>query len=178
MMRPQINPPAFIALQNAMAASLCGLLLAAEMLRRMVDQRPDSEMLWRLASLSNRTLLPVLHFAEQFFPTPDRLLAALVAGILIPLLAWLTRYWFLTAAAGHVTLAALVVMTAAMLRRGNLELPLKDIPEAILAGRLGAGTLVMMALCLLLLVMCIADHIAFVSFMRTLCGRRARRAHA
>ena len=178
MMRPQIQPPVFIALQNAMAASLCGLLLAAEMLRRLVDQHPDSELLWRLVPLSNRTLLPVLQFPEQFFPTPDRLLAALAAGILTPLLAWFTRYWLLTAVAGHVTLAALVVMTAAMLRRGNLELPLTEIPAAIAAGRVGVGLIILMALCLLLLVMCIADHLAFFKFIHALWTRRPRRAHA
>lgn len=174
MRRPQIKPSAFIALQNAMAASFFALLLAADLLRRLVNAHPDSELMWRLSMLANRTVMPVLRYGEQYAPTPDRLTAALLAGILLPLLAWLTRYWLLTAVAGHVMLAALIIMTLTMLRGGNLELPLSHIPQAILAGRVGAGAFILFFLSLFMLVMCIADHLAFLRFMRDLWRRRKK----
>ena len=174
--RPQIRPPVFVALQNGSAILLFGALLAAEMVRRMLYLNPESETLWRLAALANRTVMPVLNAMDDVLPDPDRLMMALLAGILVPLLAWLTRYWFATAVAGHVTLAALIVMTYWAFRRGNLALVAADIPGALIAMRPEAMSYVFLLASVLLLVMCIADHIAFLRFFVSLFRRKPKPA--
>ncbi len=174
MARPEIRPASFVALQNAMAASVFALLLAAEMLRRLLDQHPQWELLWQLSILSNRTVMPVLRYAEQLLPTPDRLVLGLTAGIVIPLLAWWTRYWFATAVAGHVALAAMVVMTFWSFRRGNLDLTILT-PESISSSRLELTALLFLGLSMFLLVMCLADHWAFLRFLRSF---RTGRSHS
>ena len=111
MARPQIRPTIFIALQNGFAALLFAALLGAEIVRRLLHAYPQTDMLWQLSTFANLTVMPVLRYAEKFLPNPGWLMAALLAGIIVPLLAWWARYWFATALAGHVTLAALIVMT-------------------------------------------------------------------
>lgn len=176
MARPQIEPRIFIALQNGLAALLFALLLGAELVRRQLYEHPQSEMLWRLSTMADRSVMPVLQYVEHLLPTPDKLLMGLVAGILVPLLAWRTRYWFATALAGHVTLAALVVITYSMFRRGNLALASLDLPEVLATVRPGVAEYVLLALTLFVLVMCIADHVAFLRYLGTL--RRRFRRHS
>lgn len=170
--RPQIRPAIFLALQNGLAIALFASLLGAEWVRRLLYEHPQSELLWRLAALSNRTVMPVLNSLDDTLPNPDRLMMALLAGILVPLLAWLTRYWFATAVAGHVTLAAFVVMTWWAFRRGNLALVSADASGALMAMRPEPVAFLFLGISLLLLVMCVADHWAFIRFMATLFRRK------
>ena len=176
MARPQIRPTIFIALQNGFAALLFAALLGAEILRRLLHAYPQADILWQLSTLANRTVMPVLRHAEQFLPTPGWLMAGLLAGIIVPLLAWWTRYWFATAVAGHVTLAALIVMTHATFRRGTLSLPSLDLADMLGAGRLGIAVTLLAALTLFVLVMCLADHLAFLRFLVALFRRPKRTA--
>ncbi len=175
MSRPQIRPAIFIGLQNGLAALLFMALLAAELVRRLLYQFPESELLWRLSSLANHSVMPVLRAAEIYLPTPDRLLYGLVAGVAIALIAWLTRYWFATAVAGHVTLGALILITYTMFRRGNLALATGDLPDALANVRPGIPGLLLLALTLFVLVMCIADHVAFLKHLVDLKRQFARR---
>lgn len=168
MARPQITPPIFIALQNGLAALLFATLLGAEMVRRLLYEYPQSETLWWLSHLANRTVMPVLNYVNLLLPTPDRLLAGLAAGILLPLLAWWTRYWFITAVAGHLTLAALVVIINSVFRWGNLAMASLDLPEVMAAAHPGIGGYLLVALALFVLVMCIADHVAFMRYLASL----------
>ena len=103
-------------------------------------------------------------------------MAGLLAGIIVPLLAWWTRYWFATALAGHVTLAALIVMTHATLRSGNLSLPSLGFENMLGAARPGAAVILLAALTLFVLVMCLADHLAFLRFFVSLFRRTTRAA--
>jgi hypothetical protein len=176
MARPQIRPTIFIALQNGLAALLFASLLAAEIVRRLLHAYPQVDILWQLSTLANRTVMPVLLYAEQFHPTPGWLTAGLLAGIIVPLLAWWTRYWFATALAGHVTLAALIVMTHATIRRGTLSLPSLDLDGLLGAARPGAAVVILAALTLFVLVMCLADHLAFLRFLVSLFRRSKRTA--
>lgn len=175
MARPEIRPAAFIALQNAMAASFFALLLAADMLRRLLDKQPESELLWQLSTLANRTVMPVLRMADELVPDPDRLVLVLIAGVVIPLLAWWTRYWFATAVAGHVMLAALIIMGFWSFRRTNLDVAMLH-PDAMVVSRIDTSALVFLTLGLLMLVMCLADHWAFWRFLRSLWTRWRHRA--
>lgn len=175
MARPQIEPRIFIALQNGLAALLFALLLGAELVRRLLYDHPQVEVLWRLSTMADRTVMPVLRYVEHLLPTPDKLLIGLMAGVTIPLLAWWTRYWFATALAGHLTLAALVVITYSMVERGNLELGSLDLSEILAVVRPGVTEYALLALTLLVLVMCIADHVAFIRYLATLCRRLAGR---
>lgn len=178
MLRPEIRPPLFLALQNALAAGLSTLLLGSELLRRLLYAYPQHEILWQLSALSNATVMPVLRFAEQFLPTPGQLLAGLVAGIVIPLAAWWTRYWLATAVAGHLSLAALIIMTYYAFRRGNVAIAWSDIPQALVTNRLDPAAILFFLLGLFVLVMCLADHLAFFRFMRLLWQRHGRRKAA
>lgn len=173
MARPQIRPPIFIALQNAIAALLFALLLGAEIVRRLLYAYPQVDILWQLSTLANRTVMPVLQHAEVWLTTPATLLAALVAGVAIPLLAWWTRYWFATAVAGHVSLAILVMVIHELFRRGSLAFTSLDM-QGILMARIGLAEALLLALSLLVLVMCIADHVAFIRFLASFRHRRAR----
>ena len=175
MARPQIRPTIFIALQNGLAALLFAALLGAEVVRRLLHAYPQVDVLWQLSTLANHTVMPVLRHAEQVLPTPGWLMAGLVAGIIVPLLAWRTRYWFATALAGHVTLAALIVMTHATLRSGTLSLPSLSLDNMLGAARPGAAVILLAALTLFVLVMCLADHLAFLRFFVSL-FRRTKRA--
>ena len=120
--------------------------------------------------------MPVLQYVDQLLPTPDKLLIGLAAGLVIPLLAWWTRYWFVTALAGHITFAALVVITFPCFRRGNLCALHRWICRKSWR-RFGPGSLDMRssALSLFVLVMCIADHVAFVRYLATLRQHFARK---
>jgi hypothetical protein len=175
MARPQIRPTIFIALQNGFAAVLFAALLGAEIVRRLLHAYPQADVLWQLSALANRTVMPVLRHAEQFLPTPEWLMAGLLAGIFVPLLAWWTRYWFATALAGHVTLAALIVMTHATFRRGTLSLPSLNLDGLLGAAKPGVAGVILVALTLFVLVMCLADHLAFLRFFASL-FRRSKRA--
>jgi hypothetical protein len=175
MARPQIEPRIFIALQNGLAALLFALLLGAELVRRELYAHPQLEILWRLSTLADRTVMPVLKYVDQLLPTPDMLLIGLMAGLVIPLLAWWTRYWFATALAGHITFAALVVITFSIFRRGNLAFASLDLPEVMAAVRPGLIEYALLALTLFVLVMCIADHVAFVRYLATLRQHFARK---
>lgn len=171
MARPQIRPPIFIPLQNIIAALLFALLLGAEILRRLLYAYPQSDVLWQLSIMANQSVMPVLHHAESYLHTPDQLLAGLVAGVTIPLLAWWTRYWFATAVAGHLALAMLIVIIQTLLLRGRHARADLDLQEILAsAGPLEA---LLMALSLFVLVMCIADHVAFVRFLASFRRRRA-----
>ena len=176
MARPQIRPTIFIALQNGFAALLFAALLGAEIVRRLLHAYPQTDMLWQLSTFANLTVMPVLRYAEQFLPNPGWLMAALLAGIIVPLLAWRTRYWFATALAGHVTLAALIVMTHATFRRGTLSLPALDLDGLLAAARPGVTGIALAALTLFVLVMCLADHLAFLRFFVSLFRRSKRTA--
>ena len=175
MSRPQIRPTIFIALQNGLAALLFVVLLAAEVVRRLLYQYPGSELLWRLSAMANHTVMPVLRAAEIVLPTPDKLFYGLVAGVAIALIAWLTRYWFATAVAGHVTLGALILITYSMFRRGNLALATSDLPDALSNVPPGIPGVLLLALTLFVFVMCIADHIAFLRHLIDLKRRLAHR---
>ena len=168
MARPQIEPRIFIALQNGLAAMLFALLLGAELVRRQLYEHPQVEILWRLSMMADRTVMPVLEYVERLLPTPDNLLLGLMAGVAIPLLAWWTRYWFATALAGHITLAALVVITYSMFRRGNLALASLDLPDVLASVKPGIIEYALLALTLFVLVMCIADHVAFLRYITSL----------
>lgn len=176
MARPQIRPAIFIALQNGLAALLFAILLGAELARRLLGDYPSSETLWWLSSLVNHSVLPLLRLMEQYLTTPDKLLAGLIAGVLIPLLAWWTRYWFATALAGHLTLAALLFMTLPMFRSRGVLSSLGVLDHPSLASP-GPAAYALLLLCLFVLVMCIADHVAFIRHLvwlwRKLTGRSA-----
>ncbi|MEI7599315.1 MAG: hypothetical protein WCJ41_08335 [Aestuariivirga sp.] len=171
MMRPQIRPGIFIGLQNGMAAALFATLLAAELNRRLLYTYPNSGALWWFSTLANRTVMPLLRQIDRLFGTPDKLLLVLLAGIAIPLLAWRTRYWFATALSGHLTLAALAIITYSVFQRGRLGLQWTDLPDALGTMNMPALGLALLALCLLVLVMCIADHVAFIRFFVSLIRR-------
>lgn len=173
MARPQIRPAIFIALQNAIAALLFALLLGAEVLRRLLYAYPQSDLLWQLAMLANRTVMPVLHHAETYVETPDQLLAALAAGVVIPLLAWWTRYWFATAIAGHLALAMLILIIQTLLFPGSYARATLDFPGLLAAILSGPEEMLLAGVALLVLVMCIADHVAFVRFLTSFRKRRA-----
>lgn len=168
MARPQIRPRIFIALQNASASLLFALLLGTDTVRRLLYEHPQSETLWWLSTLANRSVMPVLNYAEQLLPTPQKLTFGLAAGVVIPLLAWWTRYWLATAIAGHVTLAALVVIAYETFRRGNMALASLGLPDAIGSVHPGAGGYALLALTFFVLVMCISDHVAFVRYLASL----------
>lgn len=175
MARPQIRPAIFIALQNGLAAALFAMLLAAELGRRLLHAHPNWEVLWWLSTLSARTVLPLLGLIERLLGTSDRLVLVLTAGVLIPLLSWRTRYWFGTALSGHVALGVLAVITLTIFQRGTLGLSWQD-PAALLAVMTMPGAGIFFAvLTLLALVMCIADHVAFIRFLASLFGRLLRR---
>ena len=157
MQRPQIKPHIFLALQNAMATLLFAILLATEMMRHLLYENPSSETLWWLTSLANRSVMPMLQYVNQMLPVPDQLLAGLAAGVIVPLLAWWTRYWLVTAVSGHLVLGALIVLTLQHFPKGSVSL-----------ASLGLGGWVLAALSLFVLVMCIADHVAFVRFVASL----------
>lgn len=163
-MRPQIRPGIFIGLQNGMAAVLSAILLAAELNRRLLYAYPDSGALWGFSTLANRTVMPLLRQIDKLLGTPDKLLLALLAGIVIPLLAWRTRYWFATALSGHLTLAALVVISYSVFQRGRIGQPWTNLADLFNAMNAALAGLALLALCLLVLVMCIADHVAFIRF--------------
>lgn len=176
MSRPQIRPPIFVALQNGLAALIFTSLYGAEMVRRLLDDYPQSELLWRLSTLANRTVMPVLQYAEHLLPTPEKLIIGLAAGMIIPLLAWWTRYWFVTALAGHLSLAALVIITFTVFRRGHLALLAYDVPNSLQVVRPNFAGYGLIALTLFVFVMCIADHVAFVRHLAWLWKKFARRA--
>jgi hypothetical protein len=176
MARPQIRPPIFVPLQNGMAAALSASLLAADGLRRLLYAYPDSAPLWWLSVHVNRTLMPVMHYLETYLATPERVTACLVAGIVIPMLAWWTRYWFATALAGHLTLAGLLIITQAVFRRGTLGVPSSDIPTILAAMQPSLTGFVFLGLSLFVLVMCLADHAAFFRMFVGLFRRRGKNA--
>lgn len=171
MTRPQIQPAIFIGLQNGMAAALFTALLAAELTRRLLYAYPNSGALWWFSALANRTVTPLLRQIDRLLGTPDKLLLVLVAGIVIPLLAWRMRYWFATALAGHLTLAALAVMTYSVFQRNGLWLQWTDPIDALSTMNMPLPGLALLALCLFVLVMCIADHVAFIRFFVALLRR-------
>lgn len=172
--RPQIRPPIFIALQNGMAAALSASLLAADGLRRLLHAYPDSTGLWWLSVHVNRTLMPVMHYLEDYLATQERVVACLVAGIVIPLLAWRTRYWFATALAGHLALAGFIIITQAVFRRGTLAVPSDRIAEVLAAMQPSLLGFAFLGLSLFALVMCLADHVAFFRFFTGLFRRRSK----
>lgn len=178
MARPQIRPEIFIALQNGLAALLAVALLVAELNRRLLFAHPQVDLFWQVATLANRTVLPVLNVAETFLVTPDKLLAGLVAAVAIPLLAWWSRYWFATALSGHMALAAVIIMIRATFRRGYWAVPDLDLATVLAAMRPGIGGVVLLALAGLLLVMCLADHVAFLRFLGGFIFRRRGKAAA
>ena len=131
----------------------------------------DSGVLWWFSTLANRTVMPLLRQIDRMLVTPDKLLLGLVAGIAISLLSWWTRYWLTTALAGHLSLAGSVVITLFIFQRGRMGQPWAD-PMVMLSNMqtpvLGLSFL---ALSLFLLVMCIADHVAFIRFFVALLRR-------
>lgn len=172
MHRPVIKPALFIGLQNAMAALLFSGVLTAELVRRLLYHYPGSEELWRLSALSNRSVLPVLRFMEDLLPGPDRLLLGLVGCVVVPLLAWRTRYWLATAVAGHVTFAALMVMAYSAFVRSRSGLALAALSGDIPLRQPDPAALIFLALAVMMLVMCIADHVAFIRFILSFRRRR------
>lgn len=174
MARPQIRPPIFIALQNGMAAALSLSLLAEDGLRRLLHAYPSSETLWWLSVHANRILMPVMQYLEVYLVTPEKITACLVAGIVIPLIAWRTRYWFATALAGHAALAALIIITLAVFNRGSPSLPIQTPMDLITALRTSPAGFLFLGLSLFTLVMCIADHVAFLRFFVGLFRRRPK----
>lgn len=173
MARPQIRPPIFIALQNAMAAILFASLLAADLLRHLLHAHPDSPTLWWLSAQANHSLMPVLRYFDTYLETPEKLLAVLIAGIIVPLLAWRTRYWLATALAGHVTLAALLVMTDSLLRRQTMPIPSATLAGLLQVLRPSLPGFLLLGLSLFVLVMCVADHVAFFRSLTRAVRRRA-----
>lgn len=172
MHRPVIRPRLFLGLQNAMAALLFAAVLGAELVRRLLYHDPGSETLWRLSGLANRSVMPVLHFMEQLLPGPDRLLLGLIGCVVIPLLAWRTRYWLATAVAGHVSLAALVVMAYSAFARSHAGLALAALSGELPLRQPDPAALVFLGLAVVMLVMCIADHVAFIRFLMSFRRRR------
>ena len=168
MARPQIQPHIFIALQNGLAALLFAVLLATEVVRRLLYMHPQSELLWRLSTLANRSVMPVLQYVEHLLPTPEKLVIGLSAGIAIPLLAWWPRYWFATAIAGHLRLAALLVMIYSAFRRGHMALASFELPDALVTIRLSLTGYALAGLTFFVFVMCIADHVAFFRYLGSL----------
>ena len=174
MARPQIRPRIFIALQNGLAMLIFAPLLAAELSRRLLYVYPQSGTLWWISGLVNHTVLPVLQFAERYLPTPDKLLAGLAAGVLIPLAAWWSGYWFATAVAGHVALGALIILTSSLLYGHGRALAALDLPEPIQAVHPMIAGYLLLVVTLFVLVMCIADHVAFIRYIVSLFGRRGK----
>lgn len=175
MARPQIRPPVFIALQNAIASLLFAMLLGAEMVRRLLHAYPQSDILWQLSVLANRTVMPVLQQVEAYFQTPGQLLATLIAGVVVPLIAWWARYWLATAMAGHLALGMLILITEALLSRGRHARAWLGLGDMLDPARLGVPELLLAGLCLFVLVMCIADHVAFLRFLAGFRWRRTTR---
>jgi hypothetical protein len=77
--------------------------------------------------------------------------------------------------AGHLTLAALIVMTHATFRRGTLSLSALDLDGLLAVAKPGIAGVILAALTLFVLVMCLADHLAFLRFFVSL-FRRSKRA--
>lgn len=175
MARPQIRPPIFVALQNGMASALFASLLLMDLLRRLLHAHPDSPTLWWLSVQANRSLMPVMRFLDTYISTPERLLAVLVAGIVIPLLAWRTRYWLATAFAGHVTLAALVIITNSLLRKETMPMPSPTLSGILAVLKPSLPGFLLLGLSLFVLAMCVADHVAFFRFLAGLFRRRGSR---
>lgn len=154
MTRPQIRPAIFIGLQNGLAAAIASCLLLTELGRRLLYAYPESETLWWLSLLANRTVMPALQATEDLLGSPDRLVPALILAIAVPLLSWWTRYWFGTALSGHVAAGALTMTTLSVFARGTPDLP-GMVPLPLLGIALALLTL-------FALVMCVADHVAFI----------------
>ena len=176
MARPQIRPPIFIALQNGMAAALSASLLAEDGLRRLLYAHPDSALLWWLSVHANRTLMPVMQYLEEHLVTPERITACLVAGIVVPLLSWRTRYWLATALAGHLALVALAIITLSIFSRYTLSVESGSVLDILAAMRPSLAGYVFTGLTLFVLIMCIADHVAFLRFLVGLFRRHGKPA--
>ena len=174
MARPQIRPPIFIALQNVTAVILCVSLLAEDALRRLLDAHPASAALWWLSVQANRTLTPVTLYIERYLETSEQVTACLVAGIVIFLIAWRTGYWLATALAGHLSFAALAVMTRSVFNRGAVGAPSHNTPDHFTGTPPNVLGLMFMGLTLFMLVMCLADHLAFFRFLVGLFRRRTK----
>lgn len=172
MARPQIRPPIFIALQNGMAATLCLSLLAQDALRHLLHFYPESAALWWLSVQANRTLMPVMAYLERYLETSEQVRACLLAGIVVCVIAWRTRYWLATALAGHLALAAFAVITRSIFSRGTVWVRWYDIPGLFTAGSPSVLGLFFLGLTVFALVMCLADHLAFFRFFVGLFRRR------
>ena len=144
-------------------------------MRRLLHAYPDSDLLWWLSVQANRTLMPILRYLDSHFATPERVLAVLFAGVVIPLLAWWTRYWFATALAGHMLFFALAAITLSIFRRGTLSVPPQNPSDVLWVMQPSLPGFLFLGLTVFVLIMCIADHVAFFLFFAGLFRRRPQR---
>lgn len=175
MARPQIRPTTFVGLQNGVAAAIAACLLLTELSRRLLYAYPESETLWWLTILSNRTVMPLLQLMEDHLGNPDWLVPALLAAVAVSLLSWGTRYWFGTALSGHMALAALVVVTLSIFSRGRVLYGYSAPSELLGPINLPLLGIALGLLSLSVLIMCIADHVAFFRYIHHLVSRLRRR---
>jgi hypothetical protein len=153
--------PRVHAVQNGLAAALFASLLLAESLRHLLSAHPGYELLWRLSSLANWTVAPLLDGIANMIRNPWILLAVLAAGLAVPLASWRARSWLGTAASGHVCLGCLVVLAFQALKRnwtGELTASLSNVFDSRYYDLSATAFAVLAAV---MLALCLANHVAF-----------------
>jgi hypothetical protein len=161
-----LRNPRFYAVQNGLAAMLFALLLSAEILRHLLSSFPGVELLWRLTSLSNQTVAPLLNILSNAFHSPIALLAALGAGLFVPLAAWRYRNWLGTAISGHVAMGCLVVIVWWALKRNNTGQAMASVSNIFEARLYDTSAISMIVLSLVMAAFCVLNHVAFFRLPR------------
>jgi hypothetical protein len=156
-----LRHPRFYAVQNGFAALFFSLLLGAELLRHLLSSFPGVEIYWRLASLSNRTVMPLLSAVSDVFNSPVVTLVILGTGVLLPLVAWRYRHWLGTAISGHVALGCLVMITWWALKRNNTGTAMASLSDAFSPRLYDTSVVSLSLLSLAMAALCILNHVAF-----------------
>ena len=156
-----LPPSRLYAMQNGLAAMLVTVLLAAELLRYLLAGFPGVELFWRLSSLSNTTVGPLLNALGGKVPSPTGLLAVLVVGLLLPLVAWRKRHWLGTAVAGHLTLACLGLLSFWAVKRNNTGQVMASLADVFEPRLYDTSAMTMLALSAIMAALCFLNHVAF-----------------
>jgi hypothetical protein len=156
-----LRHPRFYAVQNGLAALIFGTILLAEALRHLLYQFPQIELFWRLTSIANYTVGPVLNAGGQAIKSPMALIILLGVATLVPVAAWRRRHWLSTAISGHVSLACMLALAWFALKRNNTGVAMASLSNVFEPRLYDTNVVSFAMLSLVMLLLCVLNHVAF-----------------
>ncbi len=148
--------------QNGLAMLVFTALLFTQIVTYLLYLYPGSELLWALTINSNRMFGPVFQsFSFDFGLGPLAAITVLSAMAIFPAVSLARNSWLGTAVAGHVALAACVVLTDGAVQRANTGSITASLVPVIEQGMRDSRSLFLALMTAILLVLCSLNHIVF-----------------